>query len=261
MRHALSKVPEITLFFWIIKILTTAMGESTSDYLVNHFNPYVAVFLGLLGFVVAIVLQFSSRRYTTWIYWLTVLMVAVFGTMAADVIHIVLGVPYIASTIFFAIALIVIMVLWYRTEQTLSIHSIYTRRREIFYWLTVLATFALGTAAGDMTAYAFNLGFLTSGIIFGVVIAVIALAHLMVKTILGREHKHLSRNAVFAFWLAYTFTRPFGASFADWMGKAKNVGGLGWGDGVVSLALGVLILGFVAYLAITHKDIEHHSES
>lgn len=251
----LSKVPEITAYFWIVKILTTAMGESTSDYLVFHINPYIAVALGFLGFVVALVLQFLVRKYIAWVYWFTVLMVAVFGTMAADVLHIQFGIPYVVSTIFFAIALAIIFILWYWSEKTLSIHSIYTPRREVFYWATVLATFALGTAAGDMTAIAFGWGFLSSGIIFTVLIAAVAVSHYIVKTILGAEHRHLSRNAVFAFWFAYVLTRPLGASFADWMGKAKSAGGLGWGDGPVALGLGILIFGFVGYLAITRKDI------
>jgi len=255
----LSKVPEITAYFWIVKILTTAMGESSSDYLVFHMNPVIAVALGFLGFVVALVLQFSVRKYIAWVYWLTVVMVAIFGTMAADVLHVEFGIPYVVSTIFFAIALTVIFILWYASEKTLDIHSINTPRRELFYWATVLATFALGTAAGDMTAIAFGWGFLSSGIIFTILIAAVAASHYIAKAILGAEHRHLSRNAVFAFWFAYVLTRPLGASFADWMGKANNAGGLGWGDGPVALGLGILIFGLISYLAITRKDIQRHT--
>ena len=143
----LSKVPEITVYFWIIKILSTAMGEATSDFLVFHINPYVAVILGALGFAAALVLQFRAKRYIAWVYWLLVVMVSIFGTMVADVIHVVLGVPYFLSTSAFAVTLVIILALWYRVEKTLSIHSIFTFRREMFYWATVLATFALGTAA------------------------------------------------------------------------------------------------------------------
>lgn len=257
LHRAASKVPEVTIYFWIVKILTTAMGESTSDYLVFHINPYVAVTLGFLGFVVVLVLQFSVRKYIAWVYWLCVLMVAVFGTMAADVLHVELGIPYITSTIFFIIVLAIIFALWYKIEHTLSIHSIYTPRREVFYWATVLATFALGTAAGDMTAYAFNWGFLTSGIIFTILIGAITASHYTLKAVLGAAHKHLSRNAVLAFWLAYVLTRPLGASFADWMGRAQTGGGLGWGDGPVSFGLAILIFGFVGYLALSRKDIDH----
>ena len=253
-----SKVPEITAYFWIVKVLTTAMGESTSDYLVFHINPVAAVGLGFLGLIVALFLQFSVHKYIAWVYWLTVVMVAIFGTMAADVLHVQFGIPYVVSTIFFAIALAVIFILWYASEKTLSIHSINTPRREIFYWATVLATFALGTATGDMTAIVFGWGFLSSGLIFTILIAIVAASHFIIKVILGAEHRHQSRNAVFAFWLAYVLTRPLGASFADWMGKAKSAGGLGWGDGPVALALAILIFGFVGYLSVTHKDIQKH---
>jgi uncharacterized membrane-anchored protein len=250
------KVPEITAYFWIIKILTTAMGESTSDYLVSHMDPVIAVMLGALGLIVALALQFSVRRYVAWVYWLCVVMVAIFGTMAADVLHIGLGVPYVVSTTFFFLALVIIFAAWYASEKTLSIHSIYTRRREMFYWLTVMATFALGTALGDMTATTLGLGYLSSGILFIVLIVVVAIAHYITKGILSAEHRHLSRNAVLAFWLAYILTRPLGASFADWMGKAHSVGGLGWGDGSVSVVLSVIILCFVGYLSITRVDVE-----
>lgn len=250
------KVPTVTVFFWIVKILTTALGESTSDYLVYSINPYVAVGIGAVGLALALALQFRVRKYNAWVYWLTVTMVAVFGTMAADVIHIVLGIPYLYSTAFFVISLGIIFALWWMVEKTLSIHSITTPRRELFYWATVTATFALGTAAGDMTAITFHLGYLTSGILFAVLIAFITAAHYAAKGILGLEHRHLTRNAVLAFWLAYIFTRPLGASFADWTGKATSVGGLGWGDGVVAFMLTTLIVLFVWYLAYSRIDIE-----
>ncbi len=255
-RYIVTKVPEVTIFFWIIKVLTTALGESASDYLVFHTNPYLAVIGGFIAFAAAILLQFSVKKYIPWVYWLAALMVAVFGTMAADVVHVVLGVPYMVSMIGFAVALIVIFALWYASERTVSIHSISTFRREVFYWLTVLATFALGTATGDLTAITFGWGYLSSGIIFGAVIGVIALSHLIMKAILGAKHRHLSRNAVFAFWLAYTFTRPFGASFADWMGKERTIGGLGWGDGITSALLLIPLICLVAYLQKSHLDTE-----
>lgn len=250
------KVPAITALFWFVKVLTTALGESTSDYLVHVMNPVIAVGIGAAGFVAAMIWQFSVRKYIAWVYWLAVTMVAIFGTMAADVLHIGLGVPYLYSTIFFAISLVIIFSLWYAVEKTLSIHSIYTARRELFYWATVCATFALGTAAGDMTAITFNLGYLSSGILFAVVIAIIALAHYTARGVLAAEHRRQSRNAVLAFWLAYVFTRPLGASFADWTGKDHSFGGLGWGDGTVSIILTVLIVAFVGYLAATHTDVE-----
>ena len=255
-QRIITKVPEITAYFWIIKVLTTGMGETTSDYLVRHINPFIAVALGGIGFVIALALQFSARRYVAWIYWLAVIMVAVFGTMAADVLHIGLGVPYLISTIFFTIALAVIFAVWYSTEKTLSIHSINTFRREIFYWATVLATFALGTAAGDMTAVTMHLGYFSSGILFAILISVVTIAHYITKTILGAEHRRLSSNAVLTFWLAYIITRPLGASFADWAGVPASRGGLNFGTGLVSLVLLFIIAGFVGYLSMSHVDVK-----
>src|SRR5215475_1185581 len=161
-RHAFSKVPEVTAYFWIVKALTTAMGESTSDFLVHSLVPEVAVVLGGIAFCVALYLQFVKDRYVPWAYWLAVAMVGVFGTMAADVLHVGLGVPYLVSTIFYALVLAAVFRTWYRMEGTLSIHSITTPRRELFYWAAVLATFALGTAAGDMTAHTLGIGYFGS---------------------------------------------------------------------------------------------------
>jgi uncharacterized membrane-anchored protein len=243
--YAARKVPEVTIFFWLIKLLSTALGESTSDYLVLHIDPYIAVALGGVGLVAALGLQFFARRYVAWIYWLAVVMVAIFGTMAADVVHIVLGIPYLTSTIFFAACLVVIFVAWYATEKTLSIHSITTRRRELFYWATVMATFALGTAAGDMTAYTLAWGLFVSGLLFAALFA-----------LPGVAYKLFGLNAIVAFWFAYIVTRPLGASFADWFGKPPSITGLGVGDGPVSLVLVVLIVGFVGYLTVTRKDVK-----
>jgi uncharacterized membrane-anchored protein len=253
-RYVLTKVPEITIYFWIIKVLTTGMGETTSDFLVTHFNPVVGVALGLIGLVIALVLQFQARRYVPWIYWLTVVMIAIFGTMAADALHVGLGIPYLISTTFFFIALLIIFFLWYTFEKTLSIHSINTRRREVFYWATVMTTFALGTAGGDMTATTLNLGYLASGIVFAVLIMLVIIAHYITKGVLAAEHRHQSRNAVIAFWFAYILTRPLGASFADWMSVSQTRGGLAWGTGPVSLVLLVIIVCFVSYLSFNHRD-------
>jgi uncharacterized membrane-anchored protein len=245
-RHAMSKVPEVTVYFWIIKVLTTGMGETTSDYLAHRLNPVIAVGIAGIALAASLTLQFSVRRYVAWIYWTAVVMVSVFGTMAADVLHVVLGVPYFVSTAFFVVVLAVIFAVWYASERTLSIHSIYTWRREVFYWATVMATFALGTAAGDMTAVTMNLGYFGSGVMFAVLIAIPALAFW-----------RLGLNGIFAFWFAYIVTRPLGASFADWMGVSHHRGGLALGTGPVSLALAVVVLGFVGYLAITRKDVVH----
>lgn len=240
----LRKVPEITIYFWIIKLLTTAMGESTSDYLVYQINPYLAVALGCLGLAVALILQLLVRRYIAWVYWLAIVMVAVFGTMAADVTYVVLHISHLVATIAFASALALIFVIWYASEKTLSIHTVYKGRPELFYWATIMATFALGTAAGDLTASTLNLGYLPSIALFAVLFALPALAYWLVGL-----------NEVAAFWLAYIVTRPLGASIADWLGK-PFLGGLGLGDDRVSLVLTALIVGFVGYLTITHKDIK-----
>lgn len=240
---AASKVPAVTAWFWIVKVLTTGMGEATSDYLVHQISPVIAVGLGAAGLAIALVLQFLARQYRTWTYWLAVIMVAVFGTMAADVLHVGLGVPYAVSTAVFATALGLIFAAWYATEKTLSIHSIRTRRREFFYWATVMATFALGTAAGDLTAYPLRLGFLGSGVMFTAVIAVPALAHRLLRL-----------NAIVAFWFAYIVTRPLGASFADWLGVPPAIGGEGLGRGLVSLGLTVIIAALLGYLSLTRKD-------
>lgn len=251
-KRLLSRVPEITVYFWILKFFTTAMGESTSDSLVYHMNPYIAVAIGAVAFAIALVVKLWYGRYTAVVYWYTALMVAIFGTMAADVVHVAMGVPYIDSTTMFALMLTAVFVIWYISEKTLSIHSIYTLRREIFYWAAVFTTFALGTAAGDLTATTFGLGYFSSGILFGLLIAIVAVAHQVVKRMLGPNSPHLARNAVIAYWTAYILTRPFGASFADWMDKPLSVGGLGLGDVRVSLYLFVPILVFVWFLATGH---------
>jgi uncharacterized membrane-anchored protein len=243
-RQAL-RVPEITVFFWLIKALSTAMGEATSDYLVHVMNPVAAVALGFLGFSGALALQFSRRRYVAWAYWFAVVMVGVFGTMAADVLHVRFGVPYAVSSTLYAVVLALVFVTWQKTEQTLSIHSINTARREAFYWAAVVATFALGTAVGDLTATTFGLGYFFSMVFFAGLIAVPSIGY-----------RWFNWNPILAFWCAYVLTRPLGASFADWVGKPHKAGGLGWGDGRVSLSLTLVIACFVAYLAVSRKDVQ-----
>lgn len=239
------KLPEVTLLFWIIKLLTTGMGETTSDYLAHQMNPIFAVVLGGSGFLGALLLQFSVRRYIPWVYWLAITMVAVFGTMIADVIHVGLGVPYLVSTAGFAVVLSLVFGVWHVSEKTLSIHQIQTRRRELFYWATVIATFALGTAAGDMTASTLGLGYFTSGLLFAGLFAFPAIVYW-----------RSGCNAVGAFWLAYIMTRPLGASFADWIAKPQAFGGMGLGTGWISLVLAIVIAGCVAYLMRDRKQAE-----
>ncbi|HEX7244442.1 MAG TPA: hypothetical protein VF245_02615 [Solirubrobacterales bacterium] len=242
-RQTLSKVPEVTAYFWIVKALTTAMGESTSDFLVHTLVPEIAVVLGGIAFAAALYLQFVKDRYVPWAYWLAVAMVGVFGTMAADVLHVGLGVPYIASTIFYAVVLALVFRTWYRVEGTLSIHSITTPRRELFYWAAVLATFALGTAAGDFTAVTLGIGYFGSILLFAAIISVPAIGYF-----------RLGWNPIFAFWFAYVVTRPFGASIADWLGVSHARGGLALGTGPVSLVLAAAIAAFVYHLSRTGKD-------
>lgn len=230
-----SKVPEVTVWFWVIKILTTGMGESTSDTLVNFVDPVIAVAATFLVFIGAMALQYWSPRYNRWRYWAAVTMVSVFGTMVADVVHVILGIPYVVSTIFFAVVVGIVFSAWWKTENTLSIHSIITRRREAFYWAAVLATFALGTAAGDMAATTLGLGYFVSGLLFLAAFSVPASWFLVTR-----------RYPVGSFWAAYVLTRPLGASFADWMGVSHQRGGLDWGTGPVSLALLLLIIIVVA---------------
>jgi len=233
------------VYFWVIKALSTAMGESTSDYMVHRFNPFLAVGMGFVGFLVALALQLSMRRYVAWTYWLAVVMVGVFGTMAADALHVGAGVPYPVSTALYAVGLGTVFLIWARTERTLSIHSVDTLRREAFYWAAVVATFAMGTALGDLTAYTFHLGYLDSGLLFAGVIAVPAIGY-----------RFLGWNPIFSFWFAYVATRPLGASFADWMGKPRAVSGLGWGDAPVALVLTLAIFVLVAVLATTRLDVQ-----
>jgi uncharacterized membrane-anchored protein len=241
-RPPVNKVAEVTILFWIIKVLTTGMGESASDYLVHRFAPALVVVPAGLAFLAALAWQLRAPKYVPWIYWLTVAMVAVFGTMAADALHVGLGVPYVASTTFFAVALIVVFSVWQATEKTLSVHDIDTPRRELFYWATVLTTFALGTALGDFTAVTLHLGYFSSGLLFAALIAIPAIGY-----------RWFGMNEVLAFWFAYILTRPLGASFADWMGVSHARGGLALGNGPVTLVLAIMIVVLVGYLTVTER--------
>jgi uncharacterized membrane-anchored protein len=243
--HGALRVPEITVYFWVIKALSTAMGEATSDYLVHRLDPVPAVGLGFIGFLVALVIQFSRHRYIAWAYWLAVVGVGVFGTMAADVLHVGFHVPYVASSTLYAVILAAVFVTWQRTEKTLSIHTVDSPRREAFYWAAVVATFAMGTAVGDLTATTLHLGYGLSMAFFAGVILIPSVGY-----------RWLGWNSIFTFWFAYVVTRPLGASFADWVGKPRVVSGLGWGDGRVSLVLTLIIACLVVFLAVTRRDVQ-----
>jgi uncharacterized membrane-anchored protein len=232
------RVPLVTASFWVIKGLSTALGESTSDWAVHAMPPVAAVLIGFVCFLAALGIQFSMGRYVPWAYWLTVVMVGIFGTMAADVLHVAFHVPYAASAVLYGLTLAAVFVSWYRVEGTLSVHDIDTPRREAFYWATVVSTFALGTAVGDLTANTLDLGYLRSALLYAAIIVVIAVAfrcRLLGPTV--------------AFWAAYVMTRPLGASLADWLGKSTADGGLGVGAGVTSLVLAALIAISVAAIS------------
>jgi uncharacterized membrane-anchored protein len=239
-----AKVPNIIAFFWLVKVATTGMGEATSDALNNIPGPAIAVPLMLLGLWIALRLQFRQDRYVAWNYWFVVVMVAVFGTSAADALHVGLGVPYLYSTLFYSAVLALVFAAWYRSEGTLSIHSIYTKRREVFYWAAVLATFALGTAAGDMTATTLHLGFSASAILFAALIAIPAIGY-----------RWFGMNEILAFWIAYILTRPLGASIADWMAVEPHRGGLGFGAGGVALGSAVLVVLLIRHLSVSRIDV------
>ncbi|MDT7708523.1 MAG: hypothetical protein QOG20_4130 [Pseudonocardiales bacterium] len=244
-RQILNKVPEVTLWFWIVKVLCTTVGESAADYLNVSLNlglTGVSVVTGVL-LVVALVLQFRTDRYRPGTYWLTVALVSVFGTLVTDNLTDNIGVPLEASTLLFAVLLTLTFLAWYRSEKTLSIHSIVTRRREAFYWLAILVTFALGTATGDLMAEVLGLGYLVTGTIVAALIAVMAVGW------------RLGLNPVLAFWFIYILTRPLGASIGDYLSQPSGLGGLGLGATVTSLIFVVGIVGIVAYLAVTKADV------
>ena len=241
----LNKVPEVTFWFWAIKIMCTTVGETAADYVNDTLGfglSKTTVVSGAL-LVVLLAVQFSRRRYVPPIYWSVVVVISVFGTLITDNLTDRYGVPLTTSTIVFSLILAGVFAVWYAFERTLSIHTIITRRREAFYWLAILFTFALGTAAGDLTAEKANLGYWVSAAMFGGIIAAIAIAHFRFKL-----------NAVLAFWLAYILTRPLGASIGDGLSQPTANGGLGLGTTLTSYIFLGSILGLVTYLAITRRD-------
>jgi uncharacterized membrane-anchored protein len=239
-----AKVPEIIFVFWVVKILTTAGGEVTSDYLKTYGN------LGGGGtevalFAIALVVQFATRRYRAFAYWLLAYAIAIAGTGISDFLHLDVHIPYAGTTLLWAVILAVVFWTWQRGEGTLSIHSITTQRREAFYWATVFATFALGTALGDFTATSLNMGYLPSGLFFFAIILLPALAWW-----------RFGLNSIAAFWMAYVVTRPLGASFADYISKPSNITGIGFGNGPTAVVFAVATFVLVAYLARVRPDIQ-----
>lgn len=241
----LNKVPEITLYFWIIKILCTTVGETAADFLNTTLNLGLTNTTYVMGAILLTVLyfQFKSKKYIPSIYWLAVVLLSVVGTLITDNLTDNFGVSLVTTTIIFGIALALTFIAWYMSEHTLSIHSITTTKREFFYWLTILFTFALGTASGDLIAEQFNLGYLVSLFLFAGLIAAITLAYYRFKL-----------NPVAAFWAAYILTRPLGASIGDYLSQGRDAGGLGLGTTTTSALFLFAILGLVIYLNMTKKD-------
>ena len=240
----LNKVPEVTIFFWIIKIMATTVGETTADFLNVHLN------LGLTGTAMAtgvllvafLVAQMNAKKYVPWIYWMTVVLLSIFGTLLTDNLVDGFGVSLQTTTAVFSVALAATFAAWYASERTLSIHSITTTRRELFYWAAILFTFALGTAAGDFAAEGLQLGYAAAALIYGGLIAAVAAAYYV-----------LNLNAIAAFWIAYVLTRPFGASCGDLLSQPLSNGGLGLGTVSTSIIFLVIIIGLVAYLTVSRK--------
>lgn len=244
-RDLLNKVPEAILFFWIIKILATTVGETAADFLNVNLNLGLTgtsvVITGLLAVVLAA--QLRAKRYVPWLYWLTVVLISVVGTLITDNLTDNFGIPLQVTTVAFSLALIATFAIWYAQERTLSIHRIHTRSREIYYWAAILFTFALGTAAGDLVAESLHLGYANSALMFGAMIAAVTFAYYV-----------FSANAVLSFWIAYILTRPLGASWGDYLSQPTAEGGMGLGTVHTSMLFFAAIATLVAYLTVTRRD-------
>jgi uncharacterized membrane-anchored protein len=245
--QVLNRVPKVTWDFWVIKLLAVTVGETAADYMNLNLGlglPTTSYLLSalLLG---ALALQFAQRRYVPWAYWLAVVLISVVGTLLTDNLVDNFHVPLEVTTIGFSIVLALTFALWFAIERTLSIHTIFTTRREVFYWLAILFTFALGTSAGDLVAEQLNLGYLAAGILFAAVIAVIAVGYF-----------GFGADAILSFWLAYIFTRPLGASFGDLLAQPRDYGGIGLGTTMTSLIFLGCILAVVAYMTVSQGGIE-----
>jgi uncharacterized membrane-anchored protein len=245
-RKMLNKVPEVTLYFWIIKVLCTTVGETAADNLNTGLKLGLTNTTYLMGGLLLVVLffQFRLRRYVPGIYWLAVVVLSIVGTLVTDNLVDNYGVALQTTTVGFAIALAVTFTAWYASERTLSIHTIYTTRREAFYWLAILFTFALGTAAGDLAAEKLNLGYWKAALVFGAAIGIVFAAHRFRKL-----------GAITAFWIAYVLTRPLGASIGDYLAQTRHDGGLGLGTTVTSVIFLALILALVVYLTLSRRDV------
>jgi uncharacterized membrane-anchored protein len=243
-RAMLNKVPEVTLYFWIIKIMATTVGETAADFLIFNFKIGLTNTTYLMGalLAVALIAQFRTRRCVEWVYWLAVVLISIVGTLITDNLVDNLGVPLQTTVWLFGAALAVTFVLWYASEKTLSIHSITTTGREAFYWLAILFTFALGTAAGDLAAETMKLGYANSALMFAAMIGAVTVAYYGFRA-----------NAIAAFWVAYILTRPLGASFGDWLAQPMANGGLGWGTIGTSEAFLGAIMTLVLFVSLQRK--------
>ena len=249
--HLLNKVPEVTVYFWLIKVLCTTVGETFADYLNETLGfglTNTTLAMGL-AFLVFLTLQFRAKRYVPWIYWTTVVLISVFGTLITDNLTDGHGVPTTTTTPVFAVLLAVSFLAWYLVERTLSIHTIRTPRREAFYWLAILFTFALGTAGGDMLSEQLGFGYLTAVLIFAAAIGVVCVARW-----------GLGMGPILSFWLAYILTRPLGASIGDYMSQSRKDGALGLGTTATSVIFLGAILALVAFLTVTRRDVTHDEE-
>lgn len=242
-----NRVPKVTVDFWLIKLMAVTMGETAADYLAVNMGLGLTTTSLIMSSIllVAILLQFAQKKYVPWAYWLAVVLISIVGTLITDNLVDNFGVPLTTTTIFFSLALLATFAAWYAYEKTLSIHTIFTTRREVYYWLAILFTFSLGTAAGDLVAEHFELGYLTTGLLFGGIIAAIAFAYYV-----------LNIDGILAFWLAYILTRPLGASFGDLLSQPTEYGGFGFGTIITSLLFLGSIIAIVAYMTITHEGEE-----
>lgn len=244
-RQMLNKVPEVTIWFWLIKVMATTVGETAADFLNFNLNLGLTGTSVVMGVLLAgfLVLQLRAKKYVPWLYWLVVVLISIVGTLITDNMVDNFGVALQTTTIIFGVALSLTFAVWYAFEKTLSIHSIVTTRRELFYWAAILFTFALGTAAGDLTAEGLNLGYAHSALMFGALIAVTTIAYYLFKA-----------NAIAAFWIAYILTRPLGASCGDLLSQPAANGGLGLGTVLTSMIFLASIAALVIYLSLTRKD-------
>lgn len=242
-----NRVPQVTWEFWIIKLLAVTMGETAADFLAVNLGLGLAKtsLVMVVALAITIAVQFVQKRYVPWAYWIAVVMISIVGTLVTDNLVDNLHVPLIVTTFIFAVVLAATFTLWFAVERTLSIHTIVSTRREIFYWLAILFTFALGTAAGDLVAEQFGLGYLATGILFGMVIASLAIGYWFLKL-----------DAVLGFWLAYILTRPLGASFGDLLSQAREYGGLGLGTITTSAVFLALIAGIVVWVSASRRGNE-----